>query len=59
MEELHAGSEDIGPMSSIHSLADNLVSVAIMSGWRIDAILMGGVLWALMSAYTQLKTALA
>jgi hypothetical protein len=46
-------------MSSVHSLADNLVTAAIMSGWRIDAILIGCLLWALVSGYTQLRTVLA
>jgi hypothetical protein len=46
-------------MTTIHSLSDNLVTAAIISGWRVDAILMGGLLWAFMSGYAQLKTVLA
>ena len=50
--------EDI-MMSNSHSLADSLVTAAIMSGWRIDAVLIGGLLWAFVSGYNQLRTVLA
>ena len=46
-------------VSSVHSLSDNLVNTAIISGWRIDAILISGIIWMLMSGYMQLRTALA
>ncbi len=46
-------------MSTLHSLLDNLAAAGSTYGWRIDAILLGGLLWALSVGYTQLRTAIA
>jgi hypothetical protein len=46
-------------MSSLHSLLDNLVVAGIAYGWRIDAIVLGALLWALTISYTQVRTAIA
>lgn len=37
-------------MGSLHSLISNLVTAGTLYGWRIDAILVGGLLWMLMAA---------
>lgn len=34
-------------MGSIHSLVDNLVAAGNLYGWRIDAIVLAGLLWAI------------
>jgi hypothetical protein len=34
-------------MSSVHSLLDNLLTTGTITGWRIDAILIAGLLWVL------------
>ena len=46
-------------MSTLHSLLDNLAAAGSIYGWRIDAIVLGGVLWALSASYTQVRTAIA
>ena len=46
-------------MSSLHSLLDNLVVAGIAYSWRIDAIVLGALLWALTVSYTQVRTAIA
>jgi hypothetical protein len=46
-------------MSSLHSLLDNLVVAGIAYGWRIDAIVLGALLWALTVSYTQVRTTIA
>jgi len=44
-------------MSSLHSLLDNLIAAGSLYGWRLDAILLGSVLWAVSASYTQLRVA--
>ncbi len=46
-------------MSTLHSLLDNLAAAGSTYGWRIDAILLGGLLWALSVGYTQVRTGIA
>jgi hypothetical protein len=46
-------------MSSLHSLLDNIVSAGSLYGWRLDAILLGSLLWAVSISYTQLRVATA
>jgi len=44
-------------MSSLHSLIDNLAAAGNIYGWRLDAILMSGLLWACTAAFRQLQLA--
>lgn len=46
-------------MSTLHSLLDSLAAAGSFYGWRIDAIVLGGLLWALTAGYTQVRTAIA
>ena len=46
-------------MSTLHSLLDNLVVAGIAYSWRIDAIVLGVLLWALTVSYTQVRAAIA
>jgi len=46
-------------MSSLHSLLDNLVATGSLYGWRLDAVLLGGMLWVLATACTHLRFATA
>jgi len=46
-------------MSTLHSLLDNLAAAGIAYGWRIDAIVLGGLVWALAAGYEQVRTAIA
>jgi len=46
-------------MSSLHSLLDNLIAAGSSSGWRIDAILLGSLLWAVTASYSQIRVATA
>ena len=34
-------------MNSLHSLQQNILMCATIYGWRLDAMLMGGLLWIL------------
>jgi hypothetical protein len=43
-------------MTTLHSLLDSLAAAGIASGWRIDAIVLGGLFWALAAGYTQVRT---
>jgi hypothetical protein len=43
-------------MSSLHSLLDNLTLAGTIYGWRIDAMLLGGLLWALAAGFGELRT---
>lgn len=40
-------------MSTFHSLTNNLIAAATIYGWRIDAIVMSGLLWAMTASYTE------
>ena len=46
-------------MSTLHSLLDNLAAAGIVYGWRIDAMVLGGLLWALATGYGQVRTSIA
>ena len=46
-------------MSSLHSLLENLIAAGSIAGWRIDAILLGSILWAVSTSYTQFWVATA
>jgi hypothetical protein len=46
-------------MSNLHSLAENAIVTGLIYGWRIDAIIMGGLLWAILASYNQLRTPIA
>lgn len=46
-------------MSTLHSLRDNLTAAGSAYSWRIDALVLGGLLWALTAGYTQIRTAIA
>jgi hypothetical protein len=41
-------------MSTLHSLTTNLIAAATLYGWRIDTIVISGVLWALAASYGQI-----
>lgn len=43
--------------STLHSLIDNLVAAGTIYGWRLDAILISGLLWAMSSSFRQLQAA--
>lgn len=45
-------------MGSMHSLLDNLVAAGSLYGWRIDAIVLGGLLWAATAGYSQARLAI-
>ena len=45
-------------MSTLHSLLDNLAAAGTVSGWRIDAIVLGGLVWALAAGYAQVRTSI-
>jgi hypothetical protein len=45
------------PMSSLHTLLDNLLAAGSLYGWRLDAVLLGGLLWVLATACAQLRAA--
>jgi hypothetical protein len=46
-------------MSSLHALLDNLVAAGSLYGWRMDAIVLGGMLWLLAAGFTQIRIAIA
>ncbi|HVS06043.1 MAG TPA: hypothetical protein VHK65_07730 [Candidatus Dormibacteraeota bacterium] len=46
-------------MSTLHSLLDNLTAAGSLYGWRIDAMVLGGLLWALAVGYGQVRTTIA
>jgi hypothetical protein len=46
-------------MTSLHSLLDNLITAGSIYGWRLDAILLGSILWAISTSYMQLRVATA
>ena len=46
-------------MSTLHSLLDNLAAAGSVYGWRIDAMVLGGLLWALAAGYGQVRTSIA
>lgn len=46
-------------MSSLHSLLDNMITAGSIYGWRLDAMLVGSILWAISTSYLQLRVATA
>jgi hypothetical protein len=46
-------------MSSLHSLLDSLIATGSLYSWRLDALLLGGMLWVLATGYAQVRTSLA
>jgi len=46
-------------MSTLHSLLDNLAAAGSTYGWRMDALVLGGLLWALTAGYEQVRSAIA
>ena len=46
-------------MTSLHSLLDNMIAAGSIYGWRLDAILLGSILWAISTSYMQLRVATA
>jgi len=46
-------------MSTLHSLFDSLAAAGTAYGWRIDAIVLGGVLWAFAAGYTQVRSSIS
>ena len=46
-------------MSTLHAIFDSLAAMGSIYGWRIDAMLLGGLLWALAAGYTQLRATTA
>lgn len=46
-------------MRSLYSILDSVLMAGTTYGWRIDAIAIGGLLWALASGYTRLRVAIA
>jgi hypothetical protein len=45
-------------MSTLHSFLDNLTLAGTAYGWRIDAIVLGGLVWALATGYAQVRTSI-
>ena len=43
-------------MSSFHTLLDNVAATGNSYGWRLDAILLGGLFWALTAALSQVRS---
>jgi hypothetical protein len=46
-------------MSILHSFLDNLTAAGSIYGWRIDAMVLGGLIWALAAGYGQVRTSIA
>jgi hypothetical protein len=46
-------------MSTLHSLFENIAAAGTLYGWRIDAILLGSMLWALAAGSMQLRLAIS
>jgi hypothetical protein len=46
-------------MRSLYSILDTIVTAGTVNGWRIDAIAIGGLVWALTSGFTKVRLAIA
>jgi hypothetical protein len=46
-------------MSTLHSLLENLAAAGTLYGWRMDAIVLGSMLWALAAGSAQLRLAIS
>lgn len=44
-------------MRSFYSILDSILTAGTIYGWRLDAIMVGGLLWALASGYTRVRLA--
>ena len=44
-------------MNSLHSLQQNLLMAGTIYGWRLDAMLMGGLLWILVELLSEWRLA--
>lgn len=44
-------------MSSLHSLIENLTAAGNLYGWRVDAIVLGGLLWIFSASLAELRAA--
>jgi len=44
-------------MNSLHSLFSNLATAGTVYGWRVDAILLGGLLWTLAALSEPIRNA--
>jgi hypothetical protein len=45
-------------MSTLHSLLANLAAAGTVYGWRIDALVLGGLVWVLAAGYAQVRTSI-
>jgi hypothetical protein len=45
-------------MGSMHSLLNHLVAAGSLYGWRIDALLLGSLVWAATTSYSHLRFAI-
>ena len=46
-------------MSTLHSLLEHVATAGSLYGWRMDAILLGGMLWALSCGSAHLRLAIS
>ncbi len=46
-------------MRTLHLLLDNLAAAGIAYGWRMDALVLGVLLWSLTAGYEQVRTVIA
>jgi hypothetical protein len=46
-------------MSTLHSLLENMVAAGSLYGWRMDAIVLGSMLWALAAGSAQFRLAIS
>jgi hypothetical protein len=46
-------------MSSLHSLLDNLLAAGSLYGWRVDAIVLGAILWLLTTGSSHVRLSLS
>jgi len=46
-------------MSTLHSLFENIAAAGTLYGWRIDAILLGSMLWALTAGPAHVRLAIS
>jgi hypothetical protein len=44
-------------MSSLHSLLQNLTAAGNLYGWRVEAILLGGLVWVFSTGLAELRSA--
>jgi hypothetical protein len=46
-------------MSTLHSIVENVAAAGTLYGWRMDAILLGSMLWALAACSAPLRLAIS